>query len=250
MVLPQIPLPVIIALPFLFIFLILFTDIRYEFRPNEYIRHGTTIAALSIGFVFLYALQKYDKMDANFPVVVRNVIYLTDLALIYDPTLICYLIDYLNDFLTFDNTGYPIVIFEKKLLSQVTDQNIVFRVRESVSILEDISNQRVSGENLIAAPIWWVVFIAATILTILFPMDTNFEEEIDAILVIILIWAPIVMIYWLYTAILNDLDMAIGNLRDDLVKISKKKKTNCCRILQNDNVNSGNIAFDSVPGFR
>lgn len=249
MALPQIPLPVIIALPFLFIFLILFTDIRYEFRPNKYIRHGTTIAALSIGFVFLYALQKYDKMDANFPVVVRNIIYLADLALVYDPTLICYLIEYLNNFLTFDNIGYPIVIFEKKLLRQISDENIVFRVRESVSILEDISNQRVSGENLIAAPIWWVVFIAATILTILFPMDTNFESEIDAILIIIIIWAPVVMIYWLYMSILNDLEVAIGNLRDDLIKVSKRKKINCCKVMD-DMINRGNIGFDSVPGFR
>ena len=235
MVFPQVPLSIIIFIPLLFIFLIIFTDIRYELRPNQYIRHGTTIAALSIGFIFLYALQKYDKMDANYPVVVRNIIYLTDLSLSYDPTLICYLIEYLKDFLTFNNTGYPIVIFERKLLKKIQDDNLTYRIQQSVSILEDISNQRVSGENLIAAPIWYVVFIAATILTILFPMDTNFENKVDAVLIIILIWLPVVVIYSLYVTVLNDLDNTISKLIVDLKKIIKRKKINCCEIVGKTN---------------
>jgi hypothetical protein len=245
MVLPQIPLPVIIFLPILFILLIIFTDIRYDLKPKQFVSHATTISSLAVGFVFLYALTKYDRMDANYPVVVRNIIYLADLALEYDPSLICYLIQYLNDFIAFDNTGYPIIQFEAKLIPLITDQNLIFRVRESVSILEDISNQRISGENLIAAPIWYVVFLAATLFTVIFPMDVSFENRVDPILLIILIWVPVVTIYTLYTIALSDLDNAINTLIQELKIVVKKEKINCCDIVQKSN-NFNLIGNDDV----
>lgn len=232
MVLPQIPLPIIIGIPVLFIATILFTDSRYELTPGAYVGHGTTIASLAIGFVFLYALQKYDKMDANFPVVVRNIIFLADLALLHDPSLICFLIQYLDDFLNFDNSGYPIVLFEKELLELVDNENEIFRVRESVSILEEISFQRISGENLIPAAIWYSVFLTATLLTIIFPMDTNINQKIDAIILMLLIWVPILTIYILYLAAIEDLDNAIEKLGIDLEEIVEKEGVSCRKVFK------------------
>ncbi len=232
MFLPQIPAPVIIGIPLLFIFLLIFTDIRYELKPIKFVGHVTTIAALSIGFVFLYALQKYDKMDANFPVIVRNIIFLADIALEHDPSLICFLIQYLVDFLNFNNSGFPIINFEKKILTFIDDENEIFRIREAVTILEDLSFQRISGENLIPAAVWYAVFLVTTILTIIFPMDTNIDRAVDSILLILLIWVPIVTVYILYLDALSVLDNAIKDLLGDLKKLMKREGINCCKVLE------------------
>lgn len=239
MVLPQIPLPIVIFIPLFFIALILFTNVRYDFTPIDYLNDGITIASLIIGFVFLYAMQKYDTMDANFQVVVKNIIFLTDVSLKYDPSLICYLIQYLENFLSFNNTGYPIIIFEDKLLPLISDQNLIFRIRESVSILENISNQRITMANLIAAPIWYVVFFISFLLTIILPMNSDITFKPNAIILILLIWVPVVVIYVLYLAVLDDLNTAITNLIDDLQKIIKKEGINCCNIIGTTQNNCG-----------
>lgn len=231
MFLPQLPLPVVFAFPLIFIFLILFTHLRYEFHPNNFVAHGTLVASLAIGFVFLYALQKYDKMDANFPVVIRNIVFLADLALIHDPSLICFLIQYLDDFLNFNNSGFPIIIFEKELLTFIDNENEIFRIREAVTTLEDISYQRISGENLIPAAIWYVVFTVAIILSIIFPMDTNIDRKLDGIFALLLIWVPIITVYFLYLDALEVLDDSITELRDDLEGLMKKKGIKCNKIL-------------------
>ena len=227
---PQIPLPVVIGIPFLFIFFILFTSIRYEFAPPEHITNGTTVAALSIGFVFLYALQKYDKLGANFPVVLRNIIFLTDLALEYDPSLICYLTQYLEDFSDFNNTGYPIITFEEKLLPNIDDENLIFRIRGSVTTLERLSDQRITGENLISAPIWYTVFLSSTLLTLFLAMDIKLSDKTDSILLIVLIWFPVLTIYVLYLSILAELDTAIKDLIANLNKITDKNGIDCSEV--------------------
>ena len=232
MALPQLPLPVVFALPLIFLFLIVFTNLRYEFKPHKFVAHGTLVASLAISFVFLYALQKYDKMDANFPVVVRNIVFLADLALIHDPSLICFLIQYLDDFLNFNNAGFPIVIFEKELLSNIDNENEIFRIREAVSTLEDLSYQRISGENLIPSAVWYVVFVAATLLSIIFPMDTNIEQELDAVFSIILIWGPILTVYYLYLDALEVLDDSITELKTDLEILMKKKGIKCSKVIK------------------
>jgi len=246
MFLPQLPLPVVFAFPLLFIFLIIFTNLRYEFRPNNFVGHGTLVASLAISFVFLYALQKYDQMDANFPVVIRNVVFLADLALIHDPSLICFLIQYLDDFLNFNNAGFPIVIFEKELLTFIDNENEIFRIREAVTTLEKLSDQRISGENLIPAVIWYVVFIAAILLTIIFPMDTNVEQELDAIFAILLIWGPIITVYYLYLDALEVLDDSVTELKEDLEVLMKKAGIKCKKIL---NEAEGPIAGQYINRF-
>jgi len=250
MVLPQIPLPFVIAIPLLFIFLVIFTDIRYQLSPKEYMSHGTTVSALAIGFVFLYALQKYDQMDANYPIVVKNIVFLTDVALKYDSKLICYLVQYLKDFLNFDNTGYPLFQFEQKILTYITDPNLIYRIHASVDTLAEAAYQRISGTNLIAAPVWYLVFLAATILTIIFPMDEKLTSRVDSVLLIFLIWLPVITMYTLYTAALGYLDTAITSLIDDLGIILDKKKVNCCFAYKIDkNTFEGIIGEDPNIGF-
>jgi len=155
--------------------------------------------------------------------------------------LICFLIQYLKDFSNFNNTGYPIVTFEEKLLPQIDDENVRFRIREAVTILEGSSFQRISGENLIPAPIWYIVFLVAILLTLIFPMDTNLNFRPDSIILIILIWVPVVIIYTLYLAILADLDDAIEKLIVDLEKLTRKGRINCCKVLGNEQNRAGII---------
>jgi hypothetical protein len=218
--LQQIPLWAFILVPIFFILIVLFTDVRYNLSPTNYIGHGTTIASLVIGFIFLYSMQKYDLMDLNVPIVSRNLIYLKGVAEKYDPSLICYLISYAKGFLNFDKNNYSIYIFEKKLLDKITDHNLTKSVHESVKKLEDIYEQRISGTNLIAEPIWYLVFIIALLLTLIFPMDMSFKNRADSVIVIALIWLPITTIYALYISELASLSKNINNT----IKILSERK--------------------------
>jgi len=221
----QIPLWVFVLVPIFFISIILFSNVRYNLAPANFIGHGTAIASLVIGFIFLYAMQKYDLMDLNVPIVVRNLTYLSGIANKYDPSLVCYLEKYAKGFLNFEENNFSIYIFEKKLLKHITDPNLIKSVHESVKKLEDIYNQRISGTNLIAEPIWYLVFIIALLLTLIFPMDVTFHNRSDSVIVIALIWLPITTIYALYLTELSNLDKAIN----DVIKTLKRECISNCK---------------------
>ncbi len=225
--LPALPVGTFILVPLIFVFLILFTNVRYQMIPNRYIGHVTIFASLVIGFIFLYSMQKYDKMNANIPVVERNIIYLSGKADKYNPQLNCFLIEYINDFLNFRNDRFSIINFEKKLIPLVSSEEEIFRIREAVTILEDILYQRITGANLIPEPIWYIVFISIFILTIIFCLDTTLERSIDAIISIILIWFPIFVIYFMYNFELENLQETMDNLLCFLHKTNKKNGIKC-----------------------
>jgi hypothetical protein len=220
----QIPLWGFILVPIFFILVVLFSDVRYNLSPAAYIGHGTAIASLVIGFIFLYGMQKYDLMDLNVPIVTRNLIYLKGVADKYDSSLNKYLVRYAENFLDFDPSDYSIYIFEKKLLAKITDPNLTISVHDSVKKLEEIYNQRISGTNLIAEPIWYLVFIIALLLTLIFPMDMSFHNRADSAIIIALIWLPVTTIYALYLSELASLENKIDNTIKILKVPSKASK--------------------------
>lgn len=228
---PQIPLPLIVFIPIAFIIIVLFTNIRYALRPDDYIGNSTVFASLVIGFIFLYAMQKYDLMDLNVETVSRNLIYLASVTELYDPSLICYLIKFAEGFLTFDTHDFSLLKFEEKLLPLINDEVTSFRVRESITILEQIYNQRISQVNLIAEPLWYLTFVTAILLTIIFPLDISFTKRTDSVIVIILIWLPIVTIYYLYISELESLTETISSTIDKLEKLYKKPRIKNSTIL-------------------
>ena len=208
----QIPLWVFIVLPIFFILVVVFTDVRYGLRPNNYIGHSTTIASLVIGFIFLYGMQKFDTMDLNVPYITRNLIYLKSVAEKYDPSLVKYLISYAEGFLSFDATNFSIYKFEDQLLDKIDDADLKVSVHDSVRTLEGIYNDRVSGTNLIAEPIWYLVVIICILLTLVFPLDSCFKQVTDSVIVIILIWLPVVTIYSLYLSELQALEDSVTSV--------------------------------------
>lgn len=215
--LPQMPLWTFIVVPLIFVFIIVFTEFRYNLRPDNYIGHSTTLASLVIGFIFLYTMQKYDLMDLNVPIVVRSLTYLKSVALQYNqPQLVCYLISYAQSFLDFNGGDFSIFMFENKLAPHITDEETLLAVREESKKLEEIFNQRISGTNLIAQPIWYLVFIIALLLTLIFPLDNYFQKKVDAVVVLVLIWLPITTMYALYTIELQSLDTKINGVIDYL----------------------------------
>ena len=225
--LPAIPLYAFLVIPLSFLFLVYFTNIRYRLYPNNYIGSIAVFASLVVGFIFLYGMQKYDIMDANVPVVERNIVYLSELAVRYNPDLLCFLARFVFDFLNFNNDRYSIIEFENALLPLVDDPNEKFRIRESVTILENINNQRITRTNLIANPIWYVVLVGILILTIIFPLDEKFCNAMDSTLVIILIWFPIYVIYYLYNLELDRLERTMTNLLHYLKELIKKENVSC-----------------------
>ena len=229
----EIPLWVFIVLPIFFILIILFTDIKYKLRPNSYIGHSTTIASLVIGFIFLYAMQKFDLMDLNVPIITRNLVYLKTVAEKYDPSLVKYLVSYAEGFLDFDMGNYSIYIFEQKLLDKIEDENLKVGVVEATAALKDAYDQRVSGTNLIAQPIWYLVIIICILLTVIFPLDDCFKQKSDSIIVILLIWLPVTTIYTLYLSELNSLKNSI----QDVILILKSNRF--CKL--------SNIPYDRFP---
>jgi len=217
MVFPQIPLWGVIIFPIVCIYLIIFTDIRYNFKPELHISNGTTFASLVVGFILLYAMQKFDNIDLNVPTVSRALLYLKKVALKYNPKLICYLIDYTKGFLCLESSIYPLHCFEREILPLISSEAEKARVVTTITTLETIYNQRISLTNTIAEPIWYLVFITGVILTIMFPMDHTLRR-IDSILVLLLIWLPIVFIYALY---LSELDALQIIIKDTIVELEK-----------------------------
>lgn len=224
---PQIPVELFIAVPILLILWILFTDVRFNLRPREHIHTVAIFSGLIIGFIFLYAMNKYDMNDAEVIAFTRYITFLAELAAKYDPSLICYLISYCYSFLNFNVDDYSLLKFEDKLVPQIKDPVEQARVENIVTQLETLFQQRVSGQNLIAEPLWYVVFIVLIILSIIFPLDTSFKREIDSILVLIVMWLPIVTIYVLYTGQLQILSTMINDEIDYLYKLAKSKGVRC-----------------------
>ena len=212
---PQIPLLGVIIFPIVFIFLIIFTDIRYNFRPDLHISNGTTFASIVVGFILLYAMQKFDNIDLNVPTVSRSLIYLKKVAATYDPQSICFLIDYSKGFLCEESRNYSLECFLRRIIPKIDNEVDRIRVTETVTMLENIYFQRVSETNTIAEPIWYLVFLSAIILTVIFPMDENLPR-MDAVLVLLLIWLPITFIYTLYLSELAALDTIMKDTIEEL----------------------------------
>lgn len=195
--------------------------------PNDYIGSIAVFSSLVVGFIFLYGMQKYDRMDANVPVVERNIIYLCQISLKYKPDTLCYLAHYIVDFLEFNNDEFPIIQYEMEVLPLITDETEQFRSREAVTILELINNERITRSNLIPNAIWYIVLVSITILSIIFPLDSSFCNPMDSSLVLILIWFPIFVIYYLYDSELDVLETTMTNLLDDLKALIKKQGIKC-----------------------
>ena len=87
--------------------------------------------------------------------------------------------------------------------------------------LQDVFDQRISGTNLIAAAIWYLIFVIALFLTVVFPMDISMNQRADAILVMLIIWVPIATIYTLYLLELRSLDSTMENIIKELKKSLK-----------------------------
>jgi hypothetical protein len=214
---PQIPLWGVLVFPLVFIYLIIFTDIRYDFEPDLRIGDATTFASLVVGFILFYAMQKFDNIDLNVPTVARSILYLKKVALKYDANLVCYLIGYVKGFICIDINNYSLKCFEKSLLPMIEDNSERERVRDNVSILEDKYYDRVSETNIIAQPIWYLVFLSGIILSIILPMNSNINK-INSILVLLLLWLPIGFIYSLY---LTELQSLKDIMNDTLTELEK-----------------------------
>lgn len=232
-ILPDLPLYTFLIVPLIFIFLIYFTNIRYALMPNDYIGSIAVFSSLVVGFIFLYGMQKYDQMDANVPVVERNIIFLIGISEKYKPESLCYLAQYLKDFLEFNNDRFPIIRYEQEVLPLITDEAEQFRTREAVTILELINNERITRSNLIPNAIWYVVLLSISILSIIFPLDKTFCNPMDSTLVLILIWFPIFVIYYLYNLELARLRTTITNLLDRLERLIKRNGVHCKDLLKN-----------------
>ncbi len=227
MVYPEVPLPGVILLPLVFIFLILFTDIRYNFKPEFHVSNGTAFASLVVAFILLYAMQKFDNIDLNVPTLNRSVMYLKAVALDHDPNLVPYLISYCKGFLCLEPENFALQCFEEKLIPLITNQGEKERVRSTVTILENLYNQRVSLTNTIAQPIWYLVFATGIILSIIFPMEESLGK-IDAILVLLLIWLPITFIYALYLSEIQALEIIVEDTIKEL-KVCTRSLDAFCR---------------------
>jgi hypothetical protein len=214
---PEIPLWGVILFPFVFIYLIIFTDIRYDFEPDLRISDSTTFASLVVGFILFYAMQKFDNIDLNVPTVSRAILYLKKIALKYDANLVCYLISYVKGFINLKIDNYSLKCFEKLLLPLIDNEAERERVRASVTTLDNVYYDRVSETNIIAQPIWYLVFLSGILLSIILPMNTAISK-VNAVLVILLIWLPITFIYSLYLSELQALTDIMNNTLDELEK--------------------------------
>ena len=65
------------------------------------------------------------------------------------------------------------------------------------------------------------------LLTVIFPMDKEFKNAIDPILIIILIWLPLITLYYLYVEELKRLDATLNKLKIDLRKNIEKEGVKC-----------------------
>lgn len=217
--LPRIPLFVFILTFLIFVYLILCTNIRHTL-VNFHISNSVVFVGVVVGFILLYAMQKYEKVDENSLQVSRHIQYLALLALKYDPSLIEYLIQYTEDFSNNKNS-YAILCFERKIVPMIKLDVEKNRVEHIVTILDDIFDERVSETNTIPELIWYIVFITGTILTILFPLDTKFENKMDSLMVVILLWLPIIAIYYLYLTQIDSIDQTVNSTTETLKKMYK-----------------------------
>lgn len=192
------PVSVFILIPFFFIILIIFTDYRYKLRPVDYIDNATVCASLILGFIFLYGMQKYDQINVDTPTFAKNIIYLQRIANKYDASLTKYLKCFLKGYLNFEEFNFSILTFQEKLLPQITNPNEVIHIQGMISGLEILYNTRISKTDLVANEIWASVLIVAILFTVIFPMDPDLSR-LNACIIIILIWLPLFVLYYLYT---------------------------------------------------
>lgn len=217
---PQIPLWGVILFPLMFIFLIIFTDIRYNFHPDSHISNSTVFASIVVGFILLYSMQKFDNIDLNVPSVSRSLIYLKMIALKYSPESICYLIDYSKGFINKNDRDYSLSCFERIVVPLIDNEAEKNRVVETITILDQIYYDRVSGTNIIAEPIWYLVFLTAIILTIIFPMNEKLSK-MNAILVLLIIWMPVTFIYTIY---LSENQVLVDIIKDTIIELKQCSK--------------------------
>jgi len=160
-------------------------------------------------------MQKFDNMDLNVPTINRGLLYLKKVAMQYEPKAVCYLIDYAKGFLAVDKNNFSLECFERLVVPKIPSKTERQRVETVITTLENIYYQRVSELNVIAEPIWYLVFLSGILLSIIFPMNDELTK-IDAILVVLLIWLPIGFIYSLYLSELSALTNIINTTIEEL----------------------------------
>lgn len=201
--LPTIPPWVFILTWILFILYLFFGPYKHEHFAIEVYSIGTVFAGLIIGFILVFAMQKYDLHISNRKRFVTALIHLQRLT---DGSSRSLLRKYIEAYL------------EKEDSTSLETLATTPRTTELVSLLEELATARFNQADDIPNSIWYTVYISIFIISILVVIDIRISK-ILGVATLILIWLPLIVVYYLYQSRENE---TLAYLRDKLTSLEDK----------------------------
>lgn len=199
--LPTIPTWIFLVIPMLFIIYNFLNKHKYSNLPLEVFSIGALFAGLIIGFIIVFAMQKFDIHSSNRNLFTQKILRLQRL----EPTMRDALVDYTKAYLEYKDSDV--------LLPWLTSSNPI--VVRTIQELDDLTSGHINSFDSIPNIIWYTVLISIIIITILVVIDGRIPN-LMSLGAIILIWLPVIVIYYIYISRDTDTDRIIRELLEKL----------------------------------
>lgn len=189
----------ILLVIFFFAILVILVVTNYLKRtplPFEALTLSGVFASLVIGFIVVYAIQKYDAFSANTNLYIRRTIQLAAIACKYAPEVIPLLVEYTINFAC-RRLSLLIVDIQRILDAKITDpieKNFANNLINQISIANSI---QADGSDIIPNGIWYAVFLVTIIISIFIIRDIRLTQ-LSVLAILVTIWIPLTVIYYIY----------------------------------------------------
>lgn len=219
------PLIIFVSIAVFIKLVLLFTKVRFNFRNKEAITKVVDFGALVLALIIANTVSKYDDLGASVTAFIINIGHLQKIALEYDPSSICYLIDTLKVYENIDyamnnqDKMYSIHDFENKIVPIIKEKNEVeaSKVTETVKIVNELLHKKLDATDTISNEFWYLVFFGLIILSLLLLFDKHFGR-FEGFLAVLLIWGPVTYIYYLYYNRNKFVDVTIASAIEQIKK--------------------------------
>lgn len=179
-----------LILPLLFAGYILLVNWRYQEFPHEAISVGSVFSALIIGFIVATAMTRYDAFTGNWYLFQQKLRSLQDLA----PELAAQIQQVRTDYQEHRDTSSFQKLTQALLKRYPTNGYIL----QTLGALEGLITARLSNADALNPLLWFAVFVPLVVMSVFLVIDQRLNRTLT-LLVLIIIWLPVLIVYYLYT---------------------------------------------------
>jgi len=183
----------------IFILLIFYTifsnvyEINTDKIPPELFVAATAFSSVFIGFILIYAMQRYDSNQNNYESFLRDIYSLRKIS----PSNIKNIDNFLNYYEKYQ-PDFDVIELEESILSDIKNDIKYKRVDSIINSSINLYNIRISRKDSIPMIVWGILFLILILVSLLMITDKRIPLIVSC-LILIVIWSPSLVVYYFYT---------------------------------------------------